>query len=459
MSACFAEVVGGRFDGLGYVLAQDDGLCGIDLDHCIKEGVVEPWAMEIVEKVNSYTEISPGSDGLHIVAKVNVDFVGRKSDRVEIYNYKRYLTVTANHLPGTPETLNEATEAVEKLIADFPDRKELPGELLAVGASSITLDPDAEPPSSKLAALIHNSPKFADSWFHTRKDMRDDSLSSYDMSIATIAAYAEWSDQEIANLLISHRREAGSVEKSLRRDYVERTIALARDATRHEMRDEESAAIHHMEEAHRKDDGEALAELSSRLGLSINGVIQRGLDPAFYYLDTEHGEIHLGNAENVLSQAKVRAAVMIKTQLLITRVKTREWDRIVNLMNSIIQVEDLGEGERAAETEMWVLSYFTERPRQEPETRADLVQVLSRSDDSFIWEGAVYLRLAHLGKFLFNYHGVKVPSSVLGARLREIGWHPYHFQAWHESTKAQARTWTQTSVPAEPETAEGADTL
>ncbi len=39
-----------RFDGIGYVFSDGDGLTGIDLDHCAGDyGVLEPWALRIVQ--------------------------------------------------------------------------------------------------------------------------------------------------------------------------------------------------------------------------------------------------------------------------------------------------------------------------------------------------------------------------------------------------------------------------
>jgi hypothetical protein len=52
-----------NFDGYGLMLGQ--GLQGVDLDACIDtEGNLEPWAAKVVERVNTYTEISPSKRGV-----------------------------------------------------------------------------------------------------------------------------------------------------------------------------------------------------------------------------------------------------------------------------------------------------------------------------------------------------------------------------------------------------------
>ena len=66
----FAEALAAveRFnlDGVGFEFAS--GYCGIDLDNVILEsGTLKPFALEIVNLMNSYTEYSPSGRGLHIL--------------------------------------------------------------------------------------------------------------------------------------------------------------------------------------------------------------------------------------------------------------------------------------------------------------------------------------------------------------------------------------------------------
>lgn len=53
---------------VGFVFTRDDPFVGIDLDHCRdpETGKIKPWALEIVAKLNSYSEVSPSGTGLHI---------------------------------------------------------------------------------------------------------------------------------------------------------------------------------------------------------------------------------------------------------------------------------------------------------------------------------------------------------------------------------------------------------
>mgnify|MGYP001616203356 FL=1 len=82
--------------------------------------------------------------------------------------------------------------------------------------------------TEKFRLLMEEDEKFKASWEHQRPDFQDQSLSTYDMSIAGLAARAGWTDSEIADLIAEHRRQAGDPSKGERLDYLGRTISVAR---------------------------------------------------------------------------------------------------------------------------------------------------------------------------------------------------------------------------------------
>ena len=108
-----------------------------------------------------------------------------------------------------------------------------------VKGSGLVLSKDADPPGLKLMALNDIDPKFRSTWKGARPDMPDQSPSGYDMSLASMAAHAEWTDQEIVNLLIAWRRKHGH-DLKLKPDYYTRTIAKAHESTRDRVEDVET---------------------------------------------------------------------------------------------------------------------------------------------------------------------------------------------------------------------------
>jgi hypothetical protein len=84
----------------------------------------------------------------------------------------------------------------------------------------------ANPPVEKSKLLSELEPRFALSWQHRRPDLKDQSASGYDMSLAVFAAGAGWTDAEIIPLLLAHRRKYSADLK--RPDYYIRTVQKSR---------------------------------------------------------------------------------------------------------------------------------------------------------------------------------------------------------------------------------------
>ncbi len=88
------------YGGIGFVFTPEDDLCGVDLDGCLnpETGEIESWAQEIIEELDSYTEISPSGTGVHILARAKLPEGRNRKGRFEAYDRDRYFTVTENIL-------------------------------------------------------------------------------------------------------------------------------------------------------------------------------------------------------------------------------------------------------------------------------------------------------------------------------------------------------------------------
>lgn len=108
--------------GVGYVLTKEDNLIGGDLDHVRDSatGKLVDWVAELVGELGTYAEISPSGTGIRIFWRGTLP-KAIKNDKmnVELYTEGRYLTITENHLAGTPMELGngEGNPALLKLIA------------------------------------------------------------------------------------------------------------------------------------------------------------------------------------------------------------------------------------------------------------------------------------------------------------------------------------------------------
>jgi putative DNA primase/helicase len=88
---------------VGFVLTAEAGFVAIDLDHVrSRTGVIDPWAADIIKEFKTYAEVSPSGAGLHIWLRGTLPPEGRRKNRLEVYDDKRYMTVTGDHLNGAP---------------------------------------------------------------------------------------------------------------------------------------------------------------------------------------------------------------------------------------------------------------------------------------------------------------------------------------------------------------------
>lgn len=93
-------------EGIGFVLGA--GFACIDLDHCIVDGELAPWAAAVVAaNPGTYMEVSRSREGLHIFGLLP-EGPGRKirdGRNIEVYSSGRYIALTNNRFGGSPAEL------------------------------------------------------------------------------------------------------------------------------------------------------------------------------------------------------------------------------------------------------------------------------------------------------------------------------------------------------------------
>jgi len=123
----------GDSDGPGFVFSADDDFCGIDLDGCRDpaSGKVAEWAREILQLMDTYSEISPSNTGIKMFLRgVMPGGMGRKQNKipgavkmgskapqVELYDRGRYFTVTGRRVGGLPIEPQPRQEQLDALLA------------------------------------------------------------------------------------------------------------------------------------------------------------------------------------------------------------------------------------------------------------------------------------------------------------------------------------------------------
>src|SRR5215204_6313691 len=111
---------GDKVDAIGYVFTTEDPFTVTDLDDCRnpETGEIAPWALEIVEGIPTYWEISLSGTGLHGIARAKKNTDRCRKGTVEIYDGgtgARFMVLTGQHLEGSPTDVRECQEEIDAL--------------------------------------------------------------------------------------------------------------------------------------------------------------------------------------------------------------------------------------------------------------------------------------------------------------------------------------------------------
>lgn len=128
------------YDGIGFVF-NNSGIVGIDLDHCIDEtGQMTETAQEIIQVLDSYTEYSPSGTGVHIYAYGTLPVDGKKKEPYEMYQNKRYFTVTGQSFHNPPKQIQYKGPEILKIYERLFPQVEAPAQQPISGFSLLNAD-------------------------------------------------------------------------------------------------------------------------------------------------------------------------------------------------------------------------------------------------------------------------------------------------------------------------------
>ena len=281
------------------------------------------------------------------------------------------------------------------------------------GNGGLAMDPEAVPPLLKLEALQKANPKFRKSWEQDRKDMADQSPSAYDMSLATMAIQAGWSDQEVVNLIICWRRKHDH-DLKLRENYYGMTLDKAKEPIEIAQAEEQlTEALTQPPE----DQPEVLKDtLETLFRVDIIRIVRYAGDPPIYYMYTKQGDITLGEIHKITSQISFRNMVATITGVWITAVSKKAWDQRVQALLLACEEIDVGDASHPAqETNAWLAEYLLEKPPREE----DEWEKAAEAKQPFILHGKVHIFSDDFRKWLDLNISEQITSHALGRRLRQ----------------------------------------
>ena len=215
------KAVQNGFPGVGFVFSNADPFAGIDLDHCVADDVIEPWAQTIVDRLDSYSELSPSNTGIHVFLKARLPEKSRnRKGNIEMYSKARYFTITGQHLQGTPRSINDRQRELMALYAEiFPDK-----ELHSKREECAGFDPD-DATLLEQARRAGNGEKFK-RLFDQGETSDYQSPSEADQALCNLLAF--WCGPDHARIDRLFRQSALCRGKwTNRADYRQRTIETA----------------------------------------------------------------------------------------------------------------------------------------------------------------------------------------------------------------------------------------
>jgi len=210
--------------GLGFVFFKGAGISGVDVDHCLADGVPSKLALETVKALPSYAEYSPSGNGIHIIVEgvLNVDGFKNTETGIEAYSTNRFFTFTGDHLPDTPTEVIECQDNLSRFEAIQNPPKTTPE------TPPPKVDGASRGLKNKLGQTIEEAREKYPNLDQLLRPGNNGykSASDADAAAASSLVYYEFSEPDIKDILIRFRfREKFNKNKK----YLDRTITSARE--------------------------------------------------------------------------------------------------------------------------------------------------------------------------------------------------------------------------------------
>jgi len=188
-----------KFDGIGFVLSESDPYVFIDLDHVVDDGELAPWAREMIERVDSYTEFSQSGSGIHIIARAKKPGPRCRTHskpQFEIYDDVRLVVFTGRLWDKSPTQINDAQQVVRDIYFEVfgENPRNIPPKETEKNARPVGM---SDPALIEKAMSASNGDRFSRLWNGNTGDYNGDA-SAADMALACMLAF--WTGKDPARM-------------------------------------------------------------------------------------------------------------------------------------------------------------------------------------------------------------------------------------------------------------------
>lgn len=238
-----------------------------------------------------------------------------------------------------------------------------------VAGQGLSANPSAAIPDELLNRCLDSDLRFKSTWLRQRTDLQDQSQSGYDMALANFGFEVGFTEQQVIDLIIHHRRIHGQRPRT-RLDYFLRTLSKAFK------RNEDGVAVTPSEEARTENEvqsqprlGSAAAkallceQVSKAIGVPVLRIVKIGGQDPTYRLELEQYKVHFPSVDKLVGQQSFRMKIASAVEHLVPRIPGKTWDRIAQMMLNAVTVEDGGdEADLVGAAKLYVARYLCETP-------------------------------------------------------------------------------------------------
>lgn len=302
----------------------------------------------------------------------------------------------------------------------------------------------ATPPHEKMETLRTVEPKFEATWERKRPDLKDQSLSTYEMSLVSLTVSYGWSNQEIADSVVAFRRKHGKnpkeINKGMRVDYITRTILKARKDQKQDPVDPKVLELSQQATSANKDPAKDKPSkdqirdaLEGLLQVRIDKIIKYKCDnPVFEIRLTDGSVVPVGSIDRLITQRNLKHAIAAHRGVVPRSVKSNVWDEYATLMMELVETQEpLAEDS----TEKGILSSMITQYLEKMGVIDDMESAFYASRP-FWFKGKAFLFSKHFVNWTkFNAEAINLREFSMTAKSMGIETEKLHFRVGEDGNK------------------------
>ena len=270
--------------------------------------------------------------------------------------------------------LNEFTQYLDSCgIGDLDGDKRAAAALVrCCDDVEFSINPEATVPADVLEQHLGSDMRFRNTWNKQRHDLADKSQSGYDLALADFGVKVGMNPQQIADMIVHHRRLHGSA-RSNSLDYYRRTFSKAENKSAG--RTITATGIHPSDCG----TGSPLATLgggpvdepmhkaalcdriSTVVGVRVIRILKLTAKEPVYFVDLEQGRVEFPGVRTLITYKTFRETIAAKTNKLIPPFSKKAWEQLAQtILEACVDIDGTEELQLEGEARSYVEQYLSE---------------------------------------------------------------------------------------------------